>query len=129
MGPAAGAAYYSSTPPTSRRDADGLVGHNRLEVEVSCLKSGEIDNRFHGGPGLALRLGDTVEVGICAGAVLVEPAAARLGEDARIAIPEYHHRALDQAARSRVPVLVLQKTALQCLVGNFLHPGVHRHIG
>src|ERR1035437_3638842 len=31
-------------------DADGFVGHHRIEIECCLLKSGEVDNGFHGGP-------------------------------------------------------------------------------
>ena len=109
-------------------NADGFVGHRGVQIECAFPKSREIDNGFHGGPGLPQGLRHAVEVAICAGAVFVELAAARLGEDAGIAVSQHDHRALDQAAGAGVPLLIQQEAALQCLVRNLLHPGVHRRV-
>ena len=109
-------------------DADGFVGHRGVEIECPGPKSSQIDDGFHGGPRLPQRLRHAVEIAVCARASFVGLAAARLGEDTRIAVSQHHHRALHQASGTRVPVLVQQEPVLQRLVRDFLHPGVHRRV-
>jgi len=52
----------------------------------------------------------------------------RLGEDARIAVPQHDNRALDDPFGARVSLLVKLEASLQRLVGNFLHPKIHRRV-
>ena len=62
------------------------------------------------------------------GAVLVELTTARLGEDARIAVSQHDDRTLDHPFGPRVSLLIKLEAALQCLVDNLLHPGIHRRV-
>ncbi len=106
----------------------GSIGHWGFQIELSVLKSRQIDDGFHGRPRLPQRLRDPIEVAKGAGVVFVRLAAPRLGDDTRIAVSQYHHRTLCPAAGAGVPLLIHDEPVLQCLVRNLLHPGIHRRV-
>ena len=110
------------------RHADGLVGHEGLEREVAVPERGQIDDRLHGRPRLPQRLPDAVEIAVRRRAAVIDLPAARLGQDAPIAVPQHDDRALDQPAGARVSPLVAFQAMLQRVVRDTLHAGVHRRV-